>query len=335
MSKHQHLPTLVSGEWSIAAFRDSFVSALAKDRSCQSLSMYFYAVTQSGWDQVREPILRWSQSAHDRTVSLFVGTDHGITDPSALKQISEEGVKVRMMLEYNGVFHPKVIWLRGDERSIVWVGSNNLTRDGLLNNVEFALLVKTQQVPTELNQWAHSVRSGSVELSQSLLISYERDRRQFEKNRARKKLTTFTWCKRLELPKDEVKLIAEAGNLIVEVMPKETGGDGRQLQLPVKAACDFFNVEGVGSSKEIRLRSKNSSTFRSLKITVFKNNTVRIVISDLEYRDRPCVLVFREVSNEEFEYEIVSESIFPIRYMRLLNLCGEKTRQGSRRWGIV
>ena len=70
-------------------------------------------------------------------------------------------------------------------------------------------------------------------------------------------------------------------------------------------------------------------------MTVFGNNTVRLVISDLDYRDRPCVLVFREVSNGSFEYEIVPQSIFPSRYKTLLGLCTKQTRQDSRRWGIA
>ena len=118
-------------------------------------------------------------------------------------------------------------------------------------------------------------------------------------------------------------------------MPRETGGDGRQLQLPVRAASTFFGVEGVGSTRVIQLRSKSSSSLRSLTITVFGNNTVRIVISELDYRDRPCVLVFRKMSNSSFEYEIVPENIFPSRYKTLLALCKERTRSGSRRWGIA
>ena len=119
------------------------------------------------------------------------------------------------------------------------------------------------------------------------------------------------------------------------MMPRETGGDGRQLHLPTRAASDFFGVKGGGSSKSIQLAANQSSVVRTHTMTVFKNNTVRIVVSDLEYRDRPCVLVFRKLSEERFQYEIVSKSIFPSRYKRLLSLCKKQTRSGSRRWGIA
>ena len=335
MKAYKHLPTWTSGKWTVAAFRDSLVSTLKADRSCQILAMYFYAVTRSGWEQVRQPVLHWKGRAELRNVLLFVGTDHGITDPSALKQISEDGVDVRLMLEYHGVFHPKVVWLKGTKKHVVWVGSNNLTRDGLLNNVEFAMLVRAQEIPMSLDRWTRSIESASAALTPDLLKSYERQRQQFEARRARAEATTFTWNRKVEPLKKMATPPVDADNLIVEVMPRETGGNGRQLQLPMRAASEFFGVKGIGSSKTVSLRAKDGSVSRTLTITVFRNNTVRIVISDLEYRDRPCVIVFRRRANKDFEYEIVPRSIFPSRYRTLLTLCTEKTGNKSRRWGIV
>lgn len=333
MKSHKHLPTWISGKWSVTAFRDSLISTLQADRSCTTLSMYFYAVTQSGWDQVRQSILGWKGDDEERSVILFVGTDHGITDPIALEQIGKDGIDVRLMIEYNGIFHPKVVWLQGSKRHIVWVGSNNLTRDGLLNNIEFALLVRAQKAPTALNRWAREIEKAGAILTPDLLKSYRSQRLKFEKERARARMVNFTWSRRSKVTTKKPVPTAESGSLIVEVMPRETGANGKQLQLPVKAATEFFGVEGVGSNRIITLQAKNSSSRRQLTITVFGNHTVRVEISDLEYGDRPCVLVFRKVSNDRFEYEIVSESNFPKRYKSLLALCTKKTRSGSRRWG--
>ena len=335
-SPQKHLPTWISGKWSITAFRDSLISTLRADRSCTTLCMYFYAVTQSGWDQLRQSVLAWKSCNEKRTVLLFVGTDHGITDPSALKQISEDGVDVRLMRKYNGIFHPKVVWLQGSKRHAVWVGSNNMTRDGLLNNVEFALLALTRERPLALDRWARAIETASTKLTPRLLKSYETQRRQFETKRVRAGTATpFTWKGRVEPKKKKPTPAVKDGSLIIEVMPKETGGEGRQLQLPVKAASKFFSVKGVGSSNIIDLLEKGGSFSRQLTITVFENNTVRIVISNLEYRDRPCVLVFKKMGNKRFEYEIVSKSVFPNRYKSLLALCTNQTRRGSRRWVIA
>ncbi len=333
MNSHKHLPTWISGKWNVTAFRDSLISTLQADRSCTTLSMYFYAVTLSGWDQVRQSILRWKGDNEERSVILFVGTDHGITDPVALEQIGKDGIDVRLMIEYDGIFHPKVVWLQGSKRHIVWVGNNNLTRHGLLNNVEFALLVRAKKAPTALSRWAREIEKAGAILTPALLNSYKSQRLKFEKERARARMVNFTWSKRSRLATKKPIPAAESGSLIVEVMPRETGADGKQLQLPVKAALAFFGVEGAGTNRIITLQAKTSSSGRQIKISVFRNHTVRVVISDLEYGDRPCVLVFRKVSNDHFEYEIIEKSIFPKRYECLLALCTEKTRSGSRRWG--
>ena len=335
MAEQKHLPTWISGKWCVAAFRDSLISNLKKDHTCNSLCMYFYAVTQSGWDQVRQSILHWKNGKKNRRVILFVGTDHGITDPSALERISDDGVDVHLMLKYHGVFHPKVVWLSGKRKHTLWVGSNNLTRDGLLNNVEFAVLVTGQSLSASFSRWAQSIESASVPLTQDVLNSYKRQRRKFETNRAKAKAITFTWEKRTESQATKKSAEVETGDLIVEVMPKETGGDGKQLQLPVKAASEYFGVMGDGASKKVSLRAKDGSVTREVTMTVFHNNTVRIVIGDLEYRDRPCVIVFRREPNDLFLYEIVAQNIFPVRYKALLALCTEQTRSTSRRWGVA
>ena len=335
MNNYKHLPTWISGTWSVATFLESFTSTLKADRSCETLAMYFYAVTRSGWSHVRRHVLKWKSDVEGRSVTLFVGTDHGITEPSALRQISEDGVKVRLMLKYHGVYHPKVVWLKGNRRHVVWVGSNNLTRDGLLNNVEFAMLVKAKTIPRPLSKWTKAVETASTILTPDLLDSYNNQRTKFQVQRAQAESTTFTWTRKIEPQIQTPVLPGDTENLIVEVMPRETGGDGKQLQLPVRAASIFFGITGVGSSKVINLRPKDGSTTNSLTMTIFGNNTVRIVVADLEYRDRPCVIVFRKASENCFEYEIVPQSIFPSRYKALLRLCTNKTRYKSRRWGIV
>lgn len=335
MALHEHLPTYLSGQWSVTAFKKSLVSILKTDRTCSELNMYFYAVTGSGWDQVREPILRWMQGRKGRRVTLIVGTDHGITDPAAMSRIQDDCVSVRLMREYQGIFHPKVVWLRGAKKHFVWVGSNNLTRDGLSNNVEFAMLVKSSKVPTALSKWTKLVEAGSAPLTRELLDSYESERRKFEARRENAKVTTFTWKQKAEPKKKARKGRTASGELIVEVMPKETGTEGKQLQIPVRAAQGFFGLKPDGKARIIRLKAKGGSEAQDLTMKLYRNRTTRLSIRDLEHRDRPCVIVFRKRRGGSFEYEIVPQSIFPRRYSELLERCAHQTHKRSRRWAIT
>lgn len=335
MNDHIHLPTWSSGAWSVTKLKDSLTTTLTTDVSCRTLKMFFFAVTNSGWDQIRESILQWKSRDRERSATLYVGTDHAITDPTAIRRIRDDGVDVRVMMTYQGVFHPKVVWLRGDEKHLVWVGSNNLTRDGLLNNIEFAVIVESTQVPDALHDWAMSIEAGSADFTEELLKSYARQRQSFEARRAEAKTATFTWKMKTEPKTKSTPPVTASGSLIVEVMPRETGSDGRQLQIPIAAASSFFDVQGIMSTREVMLQSSGAAFARPLTMTVFRNNTVRISIGDLEYRDRPCVIVFRKHSKSLFVYEIVPQSIFPRRYKSLLSCCTHRTRTGSRRWGVA
>jgi hypothetical protein len=118
-------------------------------------------------------------------------------------------------------------------------------------------------------------------------------------------------------------------------MPKETGDEGKQIQLPIEAAKTFFGVSKVGTKKTIRLKPKDGQEYRDLSMTVFRNNTVRLSMSDLEYSDRPCVVVFHPTARGAFRFEIVAQNISPNRYRFLIARCTNRTRRGSRRWVIA
>ncbi len=333
-SKSELLPTGAFGSWAVTALRDSVVSRLNQDQQGKSLELYFYAVTLSGWESVRSSIERWRKKDSSRGATIYAGTDHGITDPDALSEMSDAGIDVRLMQTYSGVYHPKVVRLSSPERQLIWVGSNNLTRDGLLNNIEFAVLIEGNDIPPSFLDWTNNVHAGSTPLTDALLDTYRQERTNFEKGRASAKSTTFTWSQKSEPAKSSSKSKPKAGDLIIEVMPEETRG-GNQVQLPREAARHLFGLEEVGDQVEIQLRQLGAKAYRRLVISVFSNNTVRISINELEYRDRPCVIIMRRNAPMKFEFEIVSESIFPTRYRSLLTSCTNQTRAGSRRWVIA
>jgi hypothetical protein len=327
------LPTCTFNSWAVKSLRDSLLSELAADKSSVTLLLFFYAITNSGWNEIRTPILKWRQANKFRVVTVYVGTDHGITDPSAIELMQQAGLDVRLMESYRGVFHPKVVWLKGPHSNLLWVGSNNLTKDGLLHNVEFAVLIKSRAVPADLKHWAAAVATGSTSLTTAMIASYKSERVEFEKARVSAKFTTFTWSKKRE-PSADLSTTINQGDLILEIMPEETRG-GNQIQIPKMAAQQFFRLKDVGDKTTIRLRRCGTTENRPLVISIFRNNTIRLSISELEYRDRPCVIVFHKAHGDVVEFEIVPESIFPSRYRAFIALCKRQTRTGSRRWEII
>lgn len=124
--------------WAVTDFLAAAEQVCETDKQALQLRLYFYAATESGWKRIRKSILNWRKARDGRAVTAYIGTDHALTDVAALEAMHEEGIEVRLMRHYKGIFHPKVIWFVGKADSTILAGSNNLTEDGLRNNIEFA-----------------------------------------------------------------------------------------------------------------------------------------------------------------------------------------------------
>ncbi|MEX0642705.1 MAG: phospholipase D-like domain-containing protein [Pirellulales bacterium] len=349
-----HLPTFTSAEWTVTALLDSIKGELDSDDSGVVLRLFAYAISDPGWRELRTSVLQWLGADDSRSVIAYVGTDHALTDPDALRTMEDDSIEIRIMRKYHGIFHPKVLWLSGEDAHVVWIGSNNITREGLLHNIEFASVIRCQEENTDLAQWFGRIHDASEACTPSLLTSYESERRAFAT--ARSTVGTFTWSRREEPPlpptgdgrtsrrtrrtrtrtRRRTHLVEESGDLVVEIMPRETGLDGKQIQLPKNAVVKFFGLRNrLGASRQITLTPVGTTRLRTLTMTLFGNNTARLSITELDYRDRPCVMLFHPDGRGAFSFEIIQQSIFPGRYRRLLALCGNQTRTGSRRWCVV
>lgn len=348
-----HLPTFTSAEWTVTALLDSIKAELDSDGSGVVLRIFAYAISDPGWREIRTNVLQWLGAHDSRSVIAYVGTDHALTDPDALRSMEDDGIEIRIMRKYHGIFHPKVFWLSGADAHVVWIGSNNITREGLLHNIEFASVIRCHEDNADLAQWFARIHDASEVCTPSLLKSYESERRAFAT--ARSTVGTFTWSRREEPPpptrggrtsrrtrrtrtrtRRRTHLLEESGDLVVEIMPRETGLDGKQIQLPKNAVVQFFGLRNrLGASRQITLTPVGTTRSRTLTMTLFGNNTARLSFTELDYRDRPCVMLFHPDGSGAFSFEIIQQSIFPGRYRRLLALCGNQTRTGSRRWCVV
>jgi len=303
--------------------------------------MYFYAATESGWKQLRKSILNWCKAQNNRTVTAYIGTDHALTDAAALAAMQSEGVEVRLMRHYTGTFHPKVIWFVGNAGSTILAGSNNLTEDGLRNNIEFATVTTLAQVDANLQAWHDEIHKASEPTTAALIKSYAQEKEKYGRQRAASgQGGEFTWSKRTSgasVKKPKSKLSAAVGSggprLILEVMPRETSEEGRQVQIPLAVARSFFGLGNTaGSSINLELKNSDTQESRTLVFTLNHNSTARLSIRELEYSNRPCVLVFTKRGRGKFDFEIVRRAIDPSRFDALIAECKQKAP--VRRWKL-
>ena len=325
--------------WAVTDFLAAAERVCETDKQSHQLRLYFYAATESGWKRLRKSILNWCKARDDRTVTAYIGTDHALSDAAALEAMRSEGVEVRLMRHYRGVFHPKVIWFVGKAGSTILAGSNNLTEDGLRNNIEFATVTTLAKVDANLKTWHDEIHKASAPATAALIKSYAKEKEKYGKQRATSgQGGDFTWSKRTSGAAAKKSKAAKAGGpggarLILEVMPRETSVEGRQVQIPLDAARRFFGLgKTVGSSINLDLTNVDTQESRSLVFTLNRNATARLSIRELEYGSRPCVLIFTKQGRVRFDFELVRRAIDPSRFNALIAEC--KQTPPARRWKL-
>ena len=334
-------PTMRTAAWAVTDFLTAAERVCDVDKQSHQLRLYFYAATESGWKRLRKSILNWCKACDGRAVTAYIGTDHALTDVAALEAMQSEGVEVRLMRHYTGIFHPKVIWFVGKAGSTILAGSNNLTEDGLRNNIEFATVTTLAKVDANLQTWHDESHKASEAVTAALIKSYAKEKEKYGQRRATSGLGgDFTWSKRTSgtsAKRSNTKATAAGGaggsRLILEVMPRETSDEGRQVQIPLDAARRFFGLgKTVGNSINLDLNNVDTQESRTLVLTLNRNATARLSIRELEYGSRPCVLIFTKQGRRRFNFELVRRAIDPSRYDDLIAEC--KQTPPARRWKL-
>lgn len=98
-------------------------------------------VRESGVDTILDKI-------KGKSAKLLCSLDMGITQLSSIQKLLENNVEVKVYKSNEGTFHPK-IWLFGlNKHWKMLIGSANLTRAALVDNVEASVLVDEQTTTT-------------------------------------------------------------------------------------------------------------------------------------------------------------------------------------------
>lgn len=298
------------------------------------LDLFYYAASVSGWNLIAPAVKEWRSAKAGRNVRAWIGLDDAATDPEALRKMRDAGLNVHVPRRYSGTFHPKLILFRGARGGRVLAGSHNLSTSAFSRNFEVSVNVPfTADPPSGLADWIATVEEASDELTDALLKSYEKERNSYRK----KQPSAFTWSGRQAAPKraGPPLVAAPRGALIMEIMPLETGADGKQIQPPMDTLTPFFGLpEGKPVSKLVRARLKGAPNYEDRTIARNPNSTGRAHIPELDYSDRPCFMIFTK-SRSGFEYEIVSQATEPGRYAALATVAVNQTNPNTRRWAIV
>lgn len=106
--------------------------------------------------------------------TFIVGIDLDGTSIEALKNLFRMSDNLYVVHSENNItFHPKIYALKAEDRSFVAVGSNNLTKGGLFNNYESALIIEDPDNSTILLTQINKVISQFTNVASNTVVKIE------------------------------------------------------------------------------------------------------------------------------------------------------------------
>jgi hypothetical protein len=266
-------------------------------------------------------------------------------------------------------FHPKVLIFESKREIIAIIGSANLTGGGLATNFEVCVLLHFDltNADTSLdsflieklndlwNIYANPQpplkRENLIKLDGNLLDQIAEklgsEHMHSADETASNETTNLMPDIEIELPKAPTrpptvvpslrrkrakrKIPKKLPKILYMQILKETGADGSQVQLPVEALREYFNVE-PDETAFITLRHTDWGDERR-RILHFPNNTHRIQINRVSGKPRPLIIRFVREANDVYRCDLALSR--NMQYRHWLNKCNRRTRSGSKRWGVV
>jgi HKD family nuclease len=133
------IPQFALGAVTLKRVGDSLNHAIAAP-GCERFRFAVAYMRLSGLDRLGAAIDTLIN--HGGTVSGAIGIDNEVTSEEALRSLRQVSADSTIFHSISGfIFHPKLYIASGPNRSVVVVGSPNLTRDGLYRNVEIATAI--------------------------------------------------------------------------------------------------------------------------------------------------------------------------------------------------
>lgn len=260
----------------------------------------------------------------------------------------------------NATFHSKFFEFRFETKTVVLIGSGNITGGGLANNTELTAQLEFDNKNVEAVEALDDAWRAFKALAKPITVEQIRDlnkeqklgaEREVIKNRNNPK--PFLKLKHKSAPKPFFKKIIAINNtnqrlnllsqldslsekpsrLYLQILEYETGaqtsgGAGYQVQLPVATLAAFF---GVAPNETRKVTFSFGKADYNVSLTHFSNKTHRVRLLPVKNTPRPAIIVFERITDTHYACSIIPRHLYRAT---LVSKCTEQTRAGARRWGL-
>ena len=297
-----------------------------------------------------------------KKISLIIGVGDDGSEIDALRYLKQRFSKSDIFVFHASVerykYHPKVYIFSNKEKSLLFVGSNNLTSGGLFCNSECCVKLEIDHkqdkaLCNSINELWGSYANPQTpfskknlhRISEKLFAVYPKKvikKRRSGAARFNKLLNGIfppieipavpktTLMKQISKKKTRTRLIKRNNHniLFLEIL-KETGAGGTQVQIPREVIEKYFNVSTIGH-QTIEIQVKKN-TIRPAVICHFLNNTHRISFQEIAYSRRPFLMKFVNKGMELYSVKFLKGG----EYKKEIAKCKNQTRSLAKRWRIA
>lgn len=202
-----------------------YLTTFASSNEYHSMYLISAFASKTGVAYIKEAV--------NKNITIVVGIDQQVTSVEALNMILNMNVNSYIFYNpsENQIFHPKIYLFEGKNASKVIIGSSNLTKGGLFQNVESSILVETslndkdgqifiQEIKDYFSKLLDGADSNIKKISKALIegllerkiigteddrildkmIKYENQRKQAIQNQLPKLINLFPTRKVIDLP---------------------------------------------------------------------------------------------------------------------------------------
>ncbi len=251
-------------------------------------------------------------------VRLVVGLDGSITEPAAIRILSERLPNRVRLFETTGpgMFHAKTLVLDRRGRSspfVLIVGSANLTSAGFLRNREAGAVVELgtgserDRISAQWHEWFQEIWKRSSAVTPTRIRAYETHRKNSPQLPSPDRVTGGE-------TEESTVAIGRARELWIE-SGAITGGSANQLEIP-GPAVPFFGVNPIDHATRAILRlSRGSSVWNGSVMSYYGRNGMWRINLDTSIPEvnrgevRYRVLRFRRrASGDGFDFSVLSSA---------------------------
>jgi len=328
--------------------------ALSGNRYSEFRALIAY-VSWGGINLIRKGLETFHDSGN--SISLIIGLGGGINESQTLRYLMQRLPRAKICVFHsstkNYTFHPKIFIFRNIDVSLFFIGSNNATGGGLFCNTECCVKIQAENsrdkdLCDKINQiWDcylnprmpfHS--KNLKEVSEKFLSVYSKtEKKRPQKDKIDEEVFSHIFpgvdmsafpVQVLPLKREKKKKFTVKGNImLMEILRKETGADGTQVQLPREAIVDYFGFPTQGhQTVELQFKGKAS---RPAVFSHFGNNTHRVSLQEITGLRRPLVIKFKREGLNIYSAELIVGKA----YAHAIKKCNRQTRKYARRWAII